>query len=453
MLSTNANFDASHGVDYKTPMYLVHFDGESVDYCNHKPASASNTLKQYLMSISGGRQTIMPEEGKGSITGVTIKMLDYDDEITALLATDTTSYFHRRKTTIKAGYRGMAEADMLEVFTGWVTGLKVSDKLGVYELLVTDPMKWAQKYIFRDADDDDPITVQGNPINILLAVLTSTGAGTNGDYDWYDEANGLGIDADYINVSELETLRDTFWPGDSNYLKIKVNDKIKGKEFIETEILRVLNAYPKIDGQGRYSVIPFRPPASAATVQSLTEDHIIDYPKIDFNLDKMKNEIEFKYDFDPADDEFDTEDYFADSTSINARGQGSEQITIESRGLHTSLSPSSLSSRAADIISVRKNVAFGRWAIPPIKITVTCLFSRWLSEAGDIVPITHRLLPDIEAGTRGLTATNMEIVNRTVDWKKGRVKIELLNTGFGRGTYGVIGGTGVTIGSTYSIAA
>jgi len=37
MLSTNANFDAKHDVDYKTPMYSIHFDGELTDYCNHLP--------------------------------------------------------------------------------------------------------------------------------------------------------------------------------------------------------------------------------------------------------------------------------------------------------------------------------------------------------------------------------------------------------------------------------
>jgi len=40
MLSTNTNFDAKHGVDYKTPMYTVHFDGETIDYCNHIPTES-----------------------------------------------------------------------------------------------------------------------------------------------------------------------------------------------------------------------------------------------------------------------------------------------------------------------------------------------------------------------------------------------------------------------------
>ena len=62
-------------------------------------------------------------------------------------------------------------------------------------------------------------------------------------------------------------------------------------------------------------------------------------------------------------------------------------------------------------------------------------FTRWLSEAGDIVPVTHRLLPDVENGARGLTAKKMEIVNRSIDWLNGVVTFELLDTGFAKNIY------------------
>ena len=467
MRSTNANFDAKHALDYKHPIYSVqvhqvtgeltvpHDVGEmlggATPYYSNGYVIGQNH-QQLITNISGGKQTVTPEKGKAGISGVTVTLLDKGNAVTEYFTSDTYNYLHRRKATIKAGYKGMDFSDYLTVFTGWITGIKLVNDLSAYQITITDPQKWAQKYLCRDATGADPVIYQGNPINIILSILTSTGAGTNGDYDWRAEGEGLGIDEDYVDVAGLETIRDRHYPGDSNYLKIKIADKIKGKDLIENEILKVINAYPKIDAQGRYSIIPFKPPVSSATFQSFDEDNIIGVPNYDTNFNAMRNEIEFFYDYDPVDDEFDTQVYYADATSINARGEGPDQITIESKGLHTSLAPGSLSSRTADIIARRKTVAFARWSVPPSKISFNCFFSQWLSEAGDIVPITHRLLPNLSTGTRGLTETNMEIVSTSVDWAKGKVTVNLLDTGFGRDTYCVIGQTGATIGTTYKIS-
>jgi len=438
MLPTNTNFDAKHALDYKTPLYLIHFDGETTDYCNHKPGSPANTLKQHLVDISGLAQKVTPEEGRSSVGGVKVGLLDKNDEITALLATDS-YYFHRRKTTVKAGYAGMTEADLLTIMVGWVTGLSLSPDGLVYNFALTDPQKWMQRKIFRDATEASPTTLQGNPINILLAVLTSTGAGTNGDYDWYAAADGLGIDDAYINVAGIEDVRDKWFPGDSNYMKFTIEKRIKAKDWLEKEIFKVLNLYPVVDGDGRFSIKPFKPPLPAIeSVQSFDEGNIIGIPRWDANLSALVNEIELHYNWDPVNDEFDNEDFYIDSTSLDNRGPGKKPIVIKSKGFHTDLSPSSIPDRATDNLVRRKNKIFGRFAIPPAKISFSTFFSRWLSEAGDVVPFSHPLVPDIVAGTRGLTNERMEIINRTVNWKKGTVKIDLLDTGFAKSNYAVI---------------
>lgn len=454
MLETNTAFDAKHDLAYKTPMFLVHFDGEEVYYCNHRIERimeewgggeawgvgeiwGDGTLKPYLVTLSGNGQKVTPEEGSASIAGFKIELLDYDNEITALLATDT-YYFHRRKATIKAGYVGMDEASMLTVFTGWVTDLMMSSDLTSYIFDVTDPQRWMQRNIFRDASDSSPVTVQGNPINILLAVLTSTGEGTNGDYDWLDEANGLGLSTDFINVTAIENVRDRWYPGDSNYLKFTITEKEKAKDWIEKEILKVLNAYPVIDGQGRFSIKPFKPPLPALeSVQSFDEDNIIGLPQWNANLDALINEVDIFYNHNATSGNYDSETYYIEGTSLTNRGPGKKALTIKSKGLHGS-NIGSHPDRTADIITSRKNKVFGRFATPPEKVSITTFFSRWLSEAGDIVPFTHPMVPDVVTGARGYTAERMEIINRNPDWKRGTVKIELLNTGFARGAYAVI---------------
>lgn len=435
MLLTNDNFDAKHTRATKVPMYLVHFDGETVDYCNHRPQSPTNTLAQYLVSISGLAQKITPEEGRASIGGLTIELLDYNNEITALLATDS-YFFHRRKTTIKAGYLGMSENDMLTIATGWITGIRLGKDGVTYIFDVTDPQKWLQRKVFRDATNDAPVTVQGNALNIMLAVMTSTGDGDNGDYDFLDAGNGLGIDEDAINIAHIERVRDDWYPGDSVWMQFTLTEPQRAKDWLETEIWKVLNVYPVTDGQGRFDIRPFKPPLAALdTVQSFTRDVTIGLPSWDANLEALVNEVELHYGWDGSD--FGSVAYYVESTSLNNRGPGKAPVTIKSKGLKTS-GIGSHADRGSEFLASRKSKVFGRFAAPPLKVSFNAWFSRWLSEAGDIVPFTDSRLPDIEAGVRGLSEERMEIINRSVDWQRGQVKFDLLNTGFARGIYGVV---------------
>jgi len=459
MLATNTNFDTYHALDYKTPMYLIHFDGEATDYCNHQPGSPDNALKQYVISVKGRGQSVTPEEGKSTIGDITFELLDYNDEITALIATDT-YYFHRKKTTLKWGYLGMDEADMLSV-TGWITGMKLSVSGLKYTFNMTDPKKWMQRQIFRGSEDT-AVTVQGNPIDIFLRCLTSTGAGTNGDYDWYAAENGVGLDDDFINVASIEAVRDDWFPGDSHRISITINERIKAIDFFETEIFRLLNVYLTIDGDGKINLKPVKPPLAAYTeVQSFNEDCFRDLPELDMNLDSLINEVNFSYNWDSTDNEFDNEVFYLDSTSIANRGPGKKALKIESKGLHTDLSPASLASRALYIMERRKTAVFGRFATPPIKISANCHFSRMISEAGDIVPVTHSKLPDLESGTRGISAKRMEIISLDPTWpsehSSGGVKVKLLDTGFARSIYQVISPTmtitGVTDRTHFAVSA
>lgn len=444
-------FYAYHNLAYKTPIYLVEFEGEDIDYSNHPVGSPGvdivwhtgnylvwhsgeylvwsegSTVRQYLVDIRGASQRVMPRQGRASIGGVTFTLQDHDNEITALLATDP-YYFHRKKTTVKVGYAGLNIVHFVTIMVGWITGIKLWRDGVNYIFSVTDPMKWMQRKIFRGAEDT-PVTISGNPINIMLQVLTSTGGGTNGDYDTLAAANGLGIDDDYINVTAIEAVRDIWFPGPSILMSFSIDKRVQAKKWLETEIFKILNVYPVIDADGKFNIKPFKPPLPATdSVQSFDEDNIIGIPSYDFNLGDLINEVECHYDWDDVDSEFDTEDFYIESTSLNNRGPGKSPIKLESKGMTTALG-------GEDFFAKRKAKIFERYATPPPKITMSTWFTQWLTEAGDIVPVSHPILPNIESGTRGITNQRMEVVNRTINWKKGTVKIELLATGFEQGLY------------------
>jgi hypothetical protein len=70
--------------------------------------TAAINYKRYLVGIKGLGQTVKPEMGQATISGVTITLLDKNAEITALIASDTYN-MHRKKVTVRAGYKGMVE--------------------------------------------------------------------------------------------------------------------------------------------------------------------------------------------------------------------------------------------------------------------------------------------------------------------------------------------------------
>ena len=151
MLITNSNFDAYHDLDHKWPIYLIHFDRETVDYVNHEPLSPDNTLKKYLISLSGLDQKKDSREGKSSIGGIKFSLLDIDDEITALLSTDANAYFQGRKVTIKAGYLGLTESQMITICTNFkIHALELSSDALEYIFEAADPMKKMQKIAVED---------------------------------------------------------------------------------------------------------------------------------------------------------------------------------------------------------------------------------------------------------------------------------------------------------------
>jgi hypothetical protein len=97
-------------------------------------------------------------------------------------------------------------------------------------------------------------------VNILLSILTSSDAGTNSDYDLGDDDLGCGLDSDTIDIAAIEAVRDDWFWGGQYFLDFSIVEKFEAKQFIEKEILQLLNCYPAITGNGKYKIIPYKPP-------------------------------------------------------------------------------------------------------------------------------------------------------------------------------------------------
>jgi len=387
---------------------------------------------EYLKSISGLSQKITPQEGRASISGVTFELVDVDGYVSSMIAGDDTN-LHRKKVQIDAGYLGLDGDDFTTVFTGYITGIKTGRGGKTFVFNVTDSTKWGQNKIFRSATSSSPIVRAGNPLTLMLELLTGTGLGTNGDYDFatHGADEGLGMDEDLINVAEIESVRDTYFSGNTYYMSFSITGSEVGRDFISREILKPLNLYPYTDGQGRFSVRVIKPPTvSTAEVQSITDEHIIGVPTIDLNFEELVTLIEFSYDWDGS--EFDSKAYYYDSDAVASRGVGKKAIAINSKGWKTGSVDMNL------IMESRKSSIFARYNPPPLKISLKTTFDRWLTEIGDLVPVTCALVPNVETGTMGITAREMEVISKSVDWTRGAVNFVLLDTGFSRDSYSSI---------------
>lgn len=418
MQSPSANYLTYNAASKKKPAYLIHIEGESIDYATTTRIGAhAGILKSYMKRPRGNTQTITPEHGKSTIGQVVIPLLDKSDEITALLGSHATN-LHRAKVTVKAGYKGLNESDMLEAFTGWVTDIQAWDDLLGYDVTVTDTQRRFQRKLFRGAEDT-AVTIEGNPMNILLRCCLSTGEGTNGPYDWYPEAHGLGMDKDLVRVTNIEYLRDTWLRGITFLYDIR--ERITAKTFFE-EICMVCNCYPIIRGDGTFDVIKYHEPLPVAlSTQAFDETIIKGEPKWDQNLSGMINEVEFHINYDAADGEFDHKYFYEHTDSIATRAAGKKPLKIQSKGLDNS-------QRSQDFIERRANTVFQRYAVPPPKLKLKTFYSRHLSDVGDIVPVTHSKLPDLSTGQRGITNHYMEIIDRSPNWEKGECDFTLLAT-------------------------
>jgi hypothetical protein len=455
-VTTNTSFDTYNAASGKWPVYTIEFDGEAVRYCNHRFITSSTVgdfddaggewvdgpgdfddsginYKRYLVGIKGLSQTVKPEMGQATISGITISLLDKNADITTLIASDTYN-MHRKQVTVRAGYKGMVEDDFIIIAIFWVTGLKKSSDNLCWEFTCTDPQKWLQKTICRDASDAAPVYYAGNAINILLSILTSSDAGTNSDYDLGDDDLGCGLDSDTIDIAAIEAVRDDWFWSSVYFLEFEIKDKFEAKKFIEKEILQLLNCYPAITGAGKYKIIPFKPPiATSADAGDLTESVMVGVPQLDLNFAGVINEIDFSYDYDGSD--FDSETYHVDATSYSARGPSAKPLEIESKGLQSTHATSSRALHATELVANRAKSVFARYANPPARLPVTTFFSKWIIEAGDIVGITHSKISDPATGSAGLSSQRAEVVKRSVDWNAGTVKLDLLMTSFGQSTY------------------
>ncbi len=278
--------------------------------------------------------------------------------------------------------------------------------------------------------------LQGNPFDIALQILTSTGNGTNGPYDVLPANAGLAIDQSLVDIAGYETERDNWLSG--WVFRFEEYRSVVGKQFLEQQIYTFCNAYPVLNNQGQLSIKVYTPPLPNQQAPALTDLQLAEPPTFQGNVfsQNFYNEVQFTWDYDFLEDltgvlnysssgPYDSVAYFEDETSQNIFGVATTETWI-SRGVRTAYLG------LPQIQQIAQNF-LKRFAVPSPIITAKVFYETRLLEQGDIVPLSSAKLPNLGTGKLGVQDRLMEIIGITPDYMNGVQTLMLLDTGVSYG--------------------
>ena len=480
----------------KTPVYIVEFDGITTRYSDHQVQGQLGPTSVIAKSVSGAGAQITVDEGRSSIGDMTFSLLDKDQEVTKLLQqyvlnNKRVTIFAGFIDMQEADYVKMFVGEILDftlerdnvtwkfqVVTLWKTVkqnvMTAASNLtsGINDAVTTIPVVGTADFASATAGEfyiiinDEVISytgktgttftgctrgelgttpaahsnsdrvknfvvLQDNPVNIMLRILTSTGLGTNGAYDDLPASAGLGIDEDDVAVTSMEAERDRWLLGFT--MKFELFDLTEAKRFLESEVLRFINAYPLVDNEGRLSMTVYTPPLPTVQIRQLNDDNLVEAPTWQGNLLArfFFNEIDMQYDYDFLTNTFGTRAFFEDSTSQVTYGDV-KTLTMQSKGIRTAI----MGQPKIDKIALR---ALQRFANPSPIIRAKAFMTERIVEPGDIVRLTTTKLPDLSRGSMGVVDQMVEALQVGTDYQRGVNNFMLLDTGFSYGRkYGAI---------------
>jgi hypothetical protein len=267
------------------------------------------------------------------------------------------------------------------------------------------------------------IYLEGPGPQIALAVMTGDLFGTANTLpeNWH-----LGIDPSYVRESDFTAIGLDLWnPADDSATLPFRWDGLKqqdGKKFIEKEIYLLLGCYSPVYSDGSLGLRRMAAVISdASPVVTLTERELIEVEELNHAYSLLHNNFRILWAWNAITEDYEriTQDF--DETSQLIHGE-SPLLAYEFKGLH--------SARATDsTISVRMDSIRDRYNEPPQTIGVTVFGSLDRLEVGDITAlnVSANLLRDF-AGEAGDYNRSFEIQNKSYDWSRGRVSLELFGS-------------------------
>lgn len=409
MISASPAFLAANASLQKSPVYAIVIAGYSKVFGTFSGSTVEAVpIVPWIISIEPHGITIHDLDGGADLADLVFTVQDRGNAITADFATFT---FEGKKIELIAGFVGMSTADFVTLFTGRIDAIDSTNGNTEYMFTCPDVRQELTRVIYGTADDgsatdkDHPRTLNGNPIDILLAALQVE----------------VGLSPDVIDTAKLALYRDTIYAGVQ--FQFSLTSPPVAKDFIENELLKPLGAYLWSNNLGQITV-NFYYPLSPTPVLEFTTANLTDIPEA--GVADLINEVSTRFDYDDQ-DKPQAELVRSDGVSIAKYGLFG-QMVIEARGLRSGLQGNLIAAHTAFLIFQRygfKQLTFG--ASSGNSAPIGTLWSACLVEPGDIVIMTHAQIPDRVNGVMGISAKTFVVMDRTWHFFECQVEFKLLS--------------------------
>lgn len=406
MINAPANFTLANAAWAKLPVYIIEIEGYARVFTNRD----TGVPGQYPWIVLGSMQdltlSISDMDGGADLSDLIFNVQDVNGAITA----DFPSFvFEGKRVTLKTGVVGMVQADFITLFTGLASTVESDNNNLEYIFDCVDIRQELTKVIYTVGDDgqptdsDHPRTLNGHPLDILIAALE----------------NELGIAATDIDLDKIQTYRDGIYSG--LQFAFKITSPPAAKDFIENELMKPLGAYIWPDNLGRISVNFFYPQVKPVAM-TLTKDHFLtDSIPLTEQAD-LVNTASIRFDYDDSDQPL-AESIQNDGPSQAKYGLYGQHV-IESRGMRSAFQGFFFAALAARLVFIRyagKTLQLGG------NNEVDAIWTACILEPGDQVSINHPDIPDRVAGVMGITGHIFEVMDRTYHFPTATVALKLLD--------------------------
>jgi hypothetical protein len=274
-----------------------------------------------------------------------------------------------------------------------------------------NPVRWATTKI------------EGNPINIIHAVLTGDFAAALFPVTSSGLPTGLGVSPSDIDVEAFARERDMFAYGET--LRFEFKQAQSGFRFLETRIYRLIG-FSAVTVDGRITFRTFRPAFAADAVAGLPQIEKSDMISWEWVRahDLHVNKVVLGIDLDPETGAPANRVTYEDAADQTTTGETSS-IEEDDTGLVVSL-------RGLAHLETRARALLRRYTLPPVQLKITGHLSMRRIEVGDDVEVTHAEIPNSKTGFRGITKGRFVVVERIERFRESEVYFLLQEAEFFR---------------------
>ena len=260
-------------------------------------------------------------------------------------------------------------------------------------------------------------------MTFLLGLLTTTAAGTNGDYDLGRAGWGLELDDDLVDFNQIQNEMGDYgkWGNDGtddNIFKLYYDSSNRiedGLDWIEQNILKMLPGYFILTECGKLGIKGWDIKGNAEGNKTITEALTVKNPEIEIRSNDVISHVEIQGDYNIGTTTFeDIKEYELD-----------EGYTIWGEKKRIQLANYTDSEHFYGDTWRRDRYLermFGRYGNSPVRSKIKTNLECQLIQVGDVIDITNSNVPLFRAATLGWTTEGQEVISVSTDY--GVQKIE-----------------------------